>query len=138
MICMLLLYIIDKMSIQLSIHNQYIISFILRSLNIGILFLYISSIQIYNIIVFICLIYFYQIFIFFQCKILIIGIFQQDYIVGSFCEFFIRQYSILDKHFQVIPFLFIFFPAILENISQAIGYFFRNMIRNFLYIPITL
>ena len=70
MIGIFLLDMIDKMRVQLPIHHQNVIAFILRSLDVSILFLYVGSVQINDMIVLIRLVNFHQIFILFQGKIL--------------------------------------------------------------------
>ena len=138
MIGIFLLDMIDKMRVQLPIHHQNVIAFILRSLDVSILFLYVGSVQINDMIVLIRLVDFHQIFILFQGKIFPIGIFEQHDRIGPFGKFLICQHAVLDKYLQVIPFFLVLFPVVFEDIGQAVGHFLRNVVGNLLHIPVTL
>ena len=65
MVGILLFQMVDKVRIQLSIHQQHIISFALGCLNIRVLLFYIRGIQEYHLIIFIRLVSFNQVLVLF-------------------------------------------------------------------------
>lgn len=123
MIGIFLLDMIDKMRVQLPIHHQNVITFILRSLDVSILFLYVGSVQINDMIVLIRLVNFHQIFILFQGKIFPIGIFEQHDRIGPFGKFSSVSMPYWINTFRS-PFFLVLFPVVFEDIGQTSATFF--------------
>ena len=118
---------VDKVRIQLSIHQQHIISFALDCLNIRVLLFYIRGIQEYHLIIFIRLVSFNQVLVLFIREIFPFRVLEQEDGLGSLGKFFIRQHTILDENLQIIPLFLVIFPFIRENITQAVSHFLRDM-----------
>ncbi len=66
----------NHMHIQLTIHMQYIISFVFRRLDVAVLVVFIVCIQINSVAFFVGLIFFNQGFVFLESKTLTVNIFQ--------------------------------------------------------------
>ena len=126
------------MHVQLTVHDQHIIAFILCMLNVAVLLFFVSGVQINQIVVFIFLISFYQLFIFFKSEILTIHVFQQSKFFCSLVKFLVSQHTILNEYLQIIPFILEFRTFFFENISQSIGYLLGDMTGYFLDISIAL
>ena len=127
MIGILLFQMVDKVCIQLSIHQQHIISLALGRLDIRVLFFHIRGIQEHHLIIFIRLIGFNQVLVLFIREIFSFRILEQEDALGSLGKFFIRQHTILDENLQIIPFLLVIFPFIRENITQTVSHFLCDM-----------
>src|SRR6056297_2754453 len=118
---------IDKVSINLPIHQQHIISFFFCIIDVSVLGIFVGSIDIDKLIIFICLVIFDDVFVFLQGEIFAIGIFQKGKIFGFVVEFFLRQHAVFNKYFQIIPFGFELFAIVFENFVEFIGYLFGNV-----------
>ena len=125
-------------NVKLSIHQQYVIALILGRLNIAVLLIFIVGIQINQVTILVSLIVFYQSLILFKSIMFVISIGKKGKIFCSIIEILLSEHSIINKDFQIIPFLLKLFTIVLEYRLQAIGYFLCNVCRNFLHIRITL
>ena len=85
------------MCIQLTIHQQHIISLTFGSLYIRVLFFHIRGIQEHHLIIFIRLVGFNQVLVLFIREIFPFRVLEQENTLGSLCEFLIRQHTILDE-----------------------------------------
>ena len=127
MIGILLFQMVDKVCIQLTIHQQHIISLTLGSLDIRVLLFSIRGIQEHHLIIFIRLVSFDQVLVLFIREVFPFRILEQKDTLGSLGEFFIRQHSILDENLQIIPLLLVVFPLIRENIIQTVSHLLRDV-----------
>jgi len=126
------------MNIKLTIHKQNIISFVFGVLYVTVLFFEVGCIQINQITIFIFLIFANQGFVFFVSEVFSIHIFEQGKFFGSFIKLFVCQHAILNKQFQVVPFLFELISVIFKDFLQAVGDFFGNVVGDFPHIRVVL
>ena len=125
-------------NIQLSVHQQYIVAFVLCSINVCILFVEVVGIQINQTTVLICLIVFNQSLIFFESIIFAVCIFEQGELICFLVEIFLSKHTVIDENLQVIPFVFKLFTVVLEDRLQTVCHFLGDVCRNLFYIRITL
>ena len=125
-------------NIKLAAHQQHIISLILGSLDIAVLLIFVVGIQINQIAILIRLAILYQGLILFEGIILVVRIGKKGEILCSIIEILLCEHSVVDEDFQIVPLLFKLLTVVLEYGLQAVGYFFRNICRDFLHIGVTL
>ena len=107
-------------NVQLSIHQQHIVSFIRSGLYVAVLFIFIVGIQINQISILIRLVIFNQRLILFESIIFAVCIGEKGKILGSIIEIFLRKHSVVDEDFQVIPLFLKLFTVILEDRLQTV------------------
>ena len=85
------------MHIQLTVHDQYAVCFIFSCLDITVLVVYIRCVQVDQVAVLVRLIRFNQCFVFFECVVFAVHVFQKSKFGSTVVELFVAQHTILDK-----------------------------------------
>ena len=124
--------------VQLAVHNQYIVAFVFGVLDVAVLFVGVVGIQIDKVAVFVGLIVSHRFFVFFECEILTVHVFQQGKFFAFFVEFLIAEHSVLDKYLEVVPFRFEVGTIISKDFRQAVGHFFGDVSRNLFHVAVAL
>ena len=122
----------------MAVHQQYIIALVLGSLDIAVLLVFVVGVQINQVTVLVRLIILYQGLILFKSIMLAVCIGEKGEILCSIIEILLREHSIVDEDFQIVPLLFKLFAVVLEYGLQTVGYFLRNICRDLLNVRVTL
>ncbi len=126
------------MIVENAIHQQYIVSAFFGCFDVAVLFLGIIGIKVNQLFVFVGLRIFNLFFIFFKSKILAVGVFEQAEFFGAFIKFLVRNHTIFNKDFDIVPFFLKIFTVGFEDFFQLIGNFFSDMARYFFNIGVAL
>ena len=125
-------------SIQLAIHHQHIVAFVLGSFYICILSISVVGIEIYHLTIFICLIFLHLLSIFIQGVMLTVGILQEEILFSLVIIVILTKHTIVDEDFDVIPFLLKLFTVILEDGCQFVADLLGDVSTYLLHVGIAL
>ena len=126
------------MAIKLTVHYQYIITFIFTSLDIRILRYRIRRIKIDNSFILIRLFRFNKNPVLIQSVIFRVYIFNEKEFFCWLIKFLISQHAIFNEYFYIIPFFFERFTIISKHLIKFLRNFLRYIRWNLLHLLIRL
>ena len=129
---------VDHRYVQLTVHEQYVVSFVLGRIDVSVLLVQVVGVEVNQTAVLVGLIILNQCLVFFESVILVVCILEQSKLGSLFIEIFLSQHTVVDENLQVVPFLFKFLTVVLEDRLQAVGYLLRDVSRNLLHVRIAL
>ena len=129
---------VDHRYVQLAVHEQYVVAFVLGRIDVSVLFVQVVGVEVNQATVLVGLVVLDQCLVFFEGVILVVCILEQSKLGSLFIEIFLSQHTIVDENLQVVPFLFKFLTVVLEDRLQAVGYLLRDVSRNLLHVRIAL
>ena len=129
---------VDHRYVQLAVHEQYVVAFVLGCIDVSVLFVQVVGVEVNQATVLVGLIILDQCLVFFESVILVVCILEQSKLGSFLIEIFLSQHTVVDENLQVVPFLFKFLTVVLEDRLQAVGYLLRDVSRNLLHVRIAL
>ncbi len=129
---------VHKVNVKLSVHQQYIVAFVLSCIDIAMLVKFVGRIKINQLLVFISLICLDDFLVLIESKVFTVNVLQQGEFLSSVVELLIGKHTVLDEYLQVVPFFLKFFTVFLEDLFQTVGYFFCNVVRYLFNIAVAL
>ena len=126
------------MHIQFSVHQQHVIPFRFRALNIGVVCIRIIGIKEHHVTVFVHLVLTHLVFVFVQRCVLTVEVLVEREARRFLVELLIRQHSELDEHLDVVPFLGELVLVGFVEFRQFVGYFLGDVSADFLDVVIGL
>ena len=106
---------VDHRYVQLAVHEQYVVAFVLGRIDVSVLFVQVVGVEVNQATVLVGLIILNQCLVFFEGVILVVCILEQSKLGSLFIEIFLSQHTVVDENLQVVPFLFKFLTVVLED-----------------------
>ena len=126
------------MYVQLAVHQQHIVAFLFRTLDIRIRSIGVLGVEQNQVAVLICLILFHFRLIFVDSEILAFEVLEQCKLHGFVVEFLIGKHTELDKHLHIVPFLLKVLAVIFEYLCQFVSHLSGNIAADFLHVVVAL
>lgn len=123
---------------SLAVEQQHAVAFVLRSLDIRILFLLVVGIEVDEFSVFISLVVFDKRLVLVECEVLTVDILEEGEVLGTVVEVLLREHAVVDEQLEVVPFLLIVLTVVFEGLLQTVGHLLCDVGGNLLYVSVTL
>ncbi len=124
----------DNGNIQLSVHQQHIVPFVLGRFNKAVLLILVVGIKVNKISVLVRLVILNQCLVLFLNITFAVGIGKEGEVLGALVEIVLGKHAVIDENLQVMPFLFKLRTVVLEDGLQAVRYFLGNVCGNLLHV----
>ena len=124
--------------VELTIEQQYAVTLFFGRLYVSILLLFAVRIKVNEVTIFVCLLSSDELLILFKGIIFPADVFQQGISLGTIKEILLAEHTIVDKEFQVVPFLLESLAIFLEDALQTIRNLLHNIAGYLLYVRIAL
>ena len=87
----------------MTVEQQHAVTLILSGLDVRILLLLIGGVEINELVVLILLICLDERLVFIECEVLALRILKQSEVLGAIVETILREDTVVDEEFQVVP-----------------------------------
>ena len=134
----LLLKLRDLVYIQLAVHQQHIVAFLLRAFYKGVVRIGVLGVEGYQVAVLVGLGVFDLRLVLLQGEILALNILQEGKTDSALVELLIGQHTKLDKELDIIPFLLEVLLVVLVHLCQFVSHLFGDVTRDLLDVIIRL
>ena len=134
----LLLQLPDDVHVQLPVHLQHAVAFVLGGLYVAVLLVLIVRVEVNQVALLVGLRILDEVLIFLESEVLALHVFQQGELGGAVVKLLVRQHSELDEEFQAVPFLLELRTVVLENLLQPVGHLLGDVAGYLLHVLVAL
>ena len=118
---------LDGRHVELSVEQQYAVTLVLSSLDIGVLLFLVCGVEIDELVVLVLLISLDECLILVEGELFAFCIFHQSEVLGTIIESFFCKDTIVDEELQVVPLLLILLAVLLEDAIQTVSHFLGDV-----------
>ncbi len=126
------------MYIQFAVHQQHVVAFFFRPLNVRVRSVGVLRVEQYLVAVLVGLGFFHFGFVFIQCEVLAFQVFQESKSDSPLIEFLIAEHTELNEHLHVVPLLFEVLAVVFVEFCQFVSHLFGDIAANLLHVVIAL